>query len=275
MNYAVITKAINSLDGKKLVKLAKDNMPRILSCCAVGCLGGAVVSTAVGMHKADEKIAQAEPEKIESLQDKVALVWKDFVPAALFTAAAVTFIVASERKSNERYIAVMGAYQLAQKANDELSEFKASATDILGEEKADEMSREARVKVAERNVQPGDELPSTKSTGDKIRFKEYWTGKEFYATTEEVLHAFNYLNYILHSSGTASINDFLSDFGFEKLPVAEPWGWDENTVDHMIEPVFDSYMVDDNGDDPRTGTLIMFSCEPSEEFDRSTRLYNM
>lgn len=273
-----IRKMLGGIDIEKTLKVGvsavKDNLPAIFAASAIGCLVLGAVETVVATHKSDEDIAKEEARRTEALplydnvklttQEKIQLCWKNYTKAAFYDAAAICFIIASERKGNEKYLALMSAYELSRQANGSGEERKAAELDILGEEKTSEIDKAVRQRRVKEIVSSSSDIQETPSTdGRKTLYVEYYTNTPFWATYEEVLHAFNYVNHKKNNEGSASINDLLEDLGLRKMLVAENWGW--NRDQGLVEPLLDEPMFVD--DDPtKPATTILYDIEPSENF---------
>ena len=270
-----IRKALTGMNVEKFARqgarFVKNNLPTILSVTALGCYSLAIVEAIKATHKSDVDVAKEEERRATELplyentelsnKEKFDLCWTNYVKSALLWGAGTALLISSECKHNEKYLAVMGAYELTRKANEER---EAVELDILGEDKAKEIDKAVKQRMAKDVVIPTDGIQSTKSENDnKTLFLEPYTNTPFYATDEEVLHAFNYVNYKRHKDGVASINDLLKDLGLRQMAVANDWGWNENQ--ELVEPVLDdARLVDD--DPAMPATLIDYSIEPQFDF---------
>lgn len=258
------------------MSVVKDNLPVIFSVSAVGCLGMSVYETAKATHKSDKDIAEEEARRAAELPlynntelstaEKVELCWRNYIKAGLYTGACIFFIVAAERKGNEKYMALLSAYELTRKAGEER---KDAEVDILGEEKAREIETEVRQRMV-KSVDPSDDNIQDVATGGgkKTLFLEPYTNTPFWATYEDVLHAFNYVNYKKNQEGAASINDFLEALDLRQMQVAADWGWNEDQ--QLVEPaLYDSDLVDEDPSKP--ATLVKYSVEPSQDYGNDKR----
>lgn len=262
---------------KQGASVVKDNLPVIFSASAIGCLGLSVYETAKATHKSDKDIAKEEARRAAELPlynntelstaEKVELCWRNYIKAGMYTGACIFFIVAAERKGNEKYMALLSAYELTRKAGEER---KDAEVDILGEEKAREIETEVRQRMA-KSVDPSDDNiqdVATTNSGKKTLFLEPYTNTPFWATYEDVLRAFNYVNYKRHREGAASINDFLEALDLRQMQVAADWGWNEDQP--IVEPsLYDSDLVDEDPSKP--ATLIKYSVEPSQDYGNDKR----
>ena len=263
-------------DIRNYVRLAEKSLPTIFAGSALVCLGGAVIMTAKGMHEADLIIFEEKKRREETLpeynnkeltlKEKVELTWKEFIPAAAFTASAAVLTIASERKGTERYLAALSAYELGKQA---IEERKDAEIDILGPEKASEIDTRVRENMAKSVVQ-GDGIQWVEGPGEKTLFVEPFTNTPFWATYDDVLHAFNVVNHTKQSMGVASINDFLKALGLRQELVADSWGWNED--DALVEPDLDrSELVDD--EPTRPATIVGYSVEPRPDYGNDRRQY--
>lgn len=272
-----IRKMLSKVEIDKAVKngaaIVKDKLPVIFSASAIGCLGLAMYETAVATHKSDMQIAEEEARRAAELplyentkltaMEKVELCWKNYIKAALYGGASVAFIVASERKSHERYLALMSAYELTRQASEER---KDAEVDILGPEKAAEIDESVTQRMARKSLT--SDIQTVGGDGEKTLFYEPYTATPFWATYEDILHAFNHLNYVNNGEHTSSVNDLLEALDLRQPPIAREYGW--NDEDGMIEPYLDkSTLVDE--DPALPATLIGYSVEPRYDYGLDKR----
>lgn len=276
-----IQKMVQSINVEKTfrqgVGLVKDNLPVIFSASAIGCLGLSMYETAIATHKADEVIAEEEARRAAMLplyentdltpMEKVNLCWKHYIKAALYGGACVFFIVASERKGNEKYLALMSAYELTKKAGEDRKE---AEVDILGEDKAQEIDTVVRQKMVQTIDADDPAIQVVPGNGDKTLYVEPFTNTPFWATYEDVIHAFNYVNYKKNKLGVASVNDFLESLDLREMPIATDWGWNEDQA--YIEPFLNETTL--VSDDPsRPATVIGYSIEPQFDYGNDKRAW--
>lgn len=268
-----IRKMATGLNIDKLLvqskELIKDNLPMIFSVSAIGCFGMALYETAKATHKSDMEIAAEEQRRAVELPlyentqlsnvEKVNLCWRNYVKPAMFTLAGTGLVLASERSGHEKYLAVLSAYELTKKANEDR---KGVEVDILGTDKAKEIDQAVQQRALKR-IDVEHDIQTTSSAGEKILFVEPFTNTPVYATYEDVLYAFNQVNHRRHKYGNASINDLLEALGCRKEMVASDWGWNEDQ--DLIEPDLSSTRLVD--DDPtKPATVIGYSIEPQYDY---------
>ena len=278
-----IQRMVKSVNVEKLVnqgvRTVKDNLPKIFAVSAAGCLVLGMVETARATHMSDMDILKEEERRATEVplyenvklsnSEKFELCWRNYIRAALYGGAGILFIAASEKTGKEKYLAVMSAYELTRMAGEDRKE---AEVDILGKDKALEIENEVRqralrrLEFEDRDVQ-GD-IQDTHSEGKKTLYIEPFTNTPIWATYEDILHAFNYINHKKAHAGVASINDFLHALGARKEPVAEDWGWNEDQP--LIEPELSkSELIDDDPSKP--ATVIYYSIEPTFDYGNDRR----
>lgn len=272
LNTANIEKAI-----KHGVGIAKDNLPIIFSASALGCLALGMYETAVATHKSDKQIAEEEARRAAelplyentelSVPEKVSLCWKNYIPAAMYGAASAFFIIAAERKSNEKYLALMSAYELARQAGDTRKEVE---LDVLGEDKTLEIDDQVKKRLTLPAEATHDDIQAVPGKGQKTLYYIEWSNTPFWATEDDILHAFNVINHKkADKQGVASINDFHDALGIRSNgPIGQDYGWSEN--DPMVEPLLErTTLIDDDPSMP--ATIVDFSIEPQYDFGNDRR----
>ena len=268
---------LNKIDVKKLaaegISWSKDHLPAIFSASALGCLALGVYETAKATHKSDMDILKEEARRAAelplyentelSVPEKVNLCWRNYIKPACYVGACAAFIIAAERKNHERYVALLSAYELAKQAGSENDTRKRVEEALLGEDKAHEIDREVARVTRQNDIQ---EVPGK---GVKTLYLEPYTNTPFWATHEDILHAFNYINYVKGDKGVASISkDFLGCLELRDVPVADDWGWNED--DALIEPDLDeTTLVDEDPSLP--ATIIGFSIQPRPDYGNDRR----
>lgn len=257
--------------ARKTMKTIETNLPAIFAGCGVGCLFGAVAMTAVGMHKADKKIAEEEKRREETLpeyenkalttKEKVELTWMEFVPAAAFTTAAALLIIASERKGHEKYMAVLGAYELSRQALDERTE---AENDVLSEDDVKLVNERARaIKASTIDISDKSLIPHVTNDGDETLYIESVTKTPFYAKETDVLHAFNVMNHRLNVEDRACVSDILEDLEQRTSRASDAFVWTNRNYGTVVEPWFKPTFVDN--DPVMPATLIEYSIDPDLE----------
>lgn len=237
------------------------NSSTILTC--VGAVG--VVATAVMAVKATPKVLtlleNAKEEKGEELTkwETVKIAAPSYIPAAIMGVGTIACIVGSDVISKRRQANLMGAYALLDAS---YKDYKNKVDELYGEE--------AGQKVRE-------EIAKDKYTGDvelsddgKELFYDFYSGRYFNATKEEVLRAEYELNRELYVNGYARVNTFYECLGLPTLPEYDEIGWTCGQLESMywhtwIEFEHTETNVDEGGSEGYDGlpcTIVYMPLEP-------------
>ena len=235
-------------------KFAIDNSPALLT--GVGVVG--VVTTAVLTGKASIKAAdilRARADLYEipaTQQDKVVLVWKEFIPPVLAGVTTIVCIIGANRIGNSRAAAIAVAMASSEKMYDE---YREKVVEKLGERK----EAEARAELAqERITRAGDSTLVIEAATDVLCFEEF-TGRYFVSNVEKIRRAENDINHQILNENYASLSDFYKAVGLEPTKYSDEVGWKDN---RMIEVRFNSALSPDN----RPCLAIDYSVEPVREY---------
>ena len=246
-----ISKILNS--SKK--KLA-DNAPEIL--IGVG-LAGMLTSTIMAV-KATPKAMEIIKEEEEYLNrdlsnmEKVKLVWKPYVPAAIGYCASAALIIKANNVNNARSAMFAGAYKLSEQA---LLDYKDKVIEVIGEEKEREIS-DAVVRAKQRS-HPASEVIF--GTGQCL-CHDPLSGRYFNADMDKIRRVENDLNYRLMKENMVSLNEFYTELGMECTEMGFKYGW--NIDDGLIEVRFTSTITDDN----KLCLVVSFARSPRLDFDK-------
>jgi hypothetical protein len=228
--------------AKQTEKFVQDNSPAILT--AIGVVG--TVATAYLTGRASFKAAElihdedvilrAKQEPLLTPREKVALVWKCYIPAATNGALTVASIVCANRIGTRRAAAMAAAYSLSERA---FVEYKDKVVEKFGENREREMRDELAQDRVDRN--PNNEVVIV-GTGEVLCYDMY-SGRYFESSMEEIKKATNDTNYRIINDGFASLGDFYDRLGLSATKYSEEIGWN---TDHPLEVVFSTTMSDDS-----------------------------
>ena len=96
-----------------------------------------VKATKTAVRKIDIKKEELNKDKL-TLQEVVKETWKLYLPVVLSTAISVPCIIAGNRVSNKRNMALAAAYTISETA---LQEYQDKTKEVLGEKKYEKNSR--------------------------------------------------------------------------------------------------------------------------------------
>ena len=242
----------------------KNNSSTILTC--IGAVG--VVATSVMAVKATPKatrlLEQARKEKGEDLTklEKVRVAGPSYIPSAVTGAATVACIFGANALNKRQQAALTSAYALL---NQSYKEYKNKVDELYGEEAGERVRAEiAKDKYEENPVVVAQ---------DKQLFYDFFSGRYFESTPDEVLRAEYELNRLIAIDGGASVNEFYALLGLEQLPGYDDIGWSGAQVYEMywhpwVEFVHENIDVDDSSDEygGLECIIIHMPMEPIPEF---------
>lgn len=212
--------------ASRVSKLAIDNSPVILT--AVGVIGtiSAAVLTGKASFKAndilhDEQHRLNMHEKSHELttQEKVKLVWKEYIPPVAVAALTVTAILGANRINTSRAAALAAAYKLSEK---QITEYKDKVIERLTPAKEKAM----RDEIAQEKVtaNPPSNQPIVVSGTDVLCYEAY-TDRYFKGSVNAIEKARNDINLALIDNTYATLGDFYEKLGLGMTSIANEVGW--------------------------------------------------
>lgn len=235
-------------------KFLRRNSSTILTC--VGAVG--VVATAVMAVKATPKvltlIENAKEEKGEELtkMEIVKVAGPSYIPAIITGAATIACIVGSNVISKHQQAALMSAYALL---DNSYKEYRKKVDELHGEEAGKQVRAEI---VKDKYTGDGKTLDDGKEL-----FYDFYSGRYFRATKEDVLRAEYETNRKLYVDYSVGLNDFYEFVGLEPLAEYDEMGWCCGQIEEMYwHPWIDfdheetPLDVDSEGNDDLICTII-------------------
>lgn len=220
---------------KKTLGIAAENSPVILTTIGVtGTLATAFLTGKATFQAAEvirvEELARVDTMTKETVpttfQDKAALTWKLYIPAAIAAGFTIACIIAANRIDSRRTAALAAAWASTEKAYDE---YQKKTKEALGAKKEEAM----RVKLAEERMNqlpPGMMPVYVSGDADALCFDAF-TGRPFESSIQAIESARNEINALLNHDGYASVNDFHERIGLPHTDVGEAAGW---TSDELL-----------------------------------------
>ena len=244
---------------RSLKQILRKNGPTILSC-----LGGAgVIATTVMAVKATPKaiqlIREAEEEKGEKLtrMETIQATAMTYAPSAIVGTATIATIFGANVLNKRSQAALMSAYALIDQT------FKDYKTHVE-EEYGEEANAYIREKVAkDRYVERKTELG-----GETKLFYDFYSGRYFNSTMEEVLAAEFALNRQLILGECAYLNDFYQELGIPLTDIGDEVGWSRGSMCNMYSQEWIDFNHQDViQDDGLECCIITFMQDPGVGFD--------
>lgn len=253
--------------AKRLGKLAVENSPVLLTAAGVtGTLATAYL-TGSASFKAAEIIREAqEANRVDeghpynyTFKEKVELVWKEYIPAAVTAGITVAAIISANRIGERRAAALASAYSISQQA---LTEYKKKVAETLGDKKAQKITDDIAKDRLDANPSSQSHIFVTDRGEHRcydLYTKRYFTGDIHKIKTAEIDMNFKILN-----EGYASLSDFWDLLGLEHSGGSDDLGWN---TDKKFELEY-TYLPDDRD---RPCLAIGFRTLPVPKFYKTHR----
>lgn len=202
---------------KSMAAFGSKHAPEILTGLGCGGFISSLVLTAKAAPKAEKHIEEAQAETIK---EKAAACYKDYLPAGITAAASVGCVVAGATVGHKRYASLATAAGLTEAA---FSEYRDSVKEIVGEEKEKEVVENVKKKVEGR----GENTTMVLGNG-KIPCLDTASGRYFQSSAIELRKVENELNRELNDSCYVSLNDFYDMVGLNSTVIGDEVGWSSN-----------------------------------------------
>lgn len=223
---------------KTFEKLVSDTSPMLLTGLGVAGVVTTAYLTGQATLKASRLIDREDPYEMQAFQNKVKLVWPEYIPAVASGSMTITFIIASHHISNRRAAALAAAYSLSERA---MVEYKEKVIARLGEKK----DREFRDEIAQDRVTHNPVSSSQviiTGNGDVLCYDSY-SGRYFTSNVEALRRAENYLNHQILNDMYASLTEFYVQVGLTPTSFSDEVGWN---TDKLLELSISTVLSEDN-----------------------------
>jgi hypothetical protein len=219
---------------KRAGKFTADNSPAILTAIAVtGTLTTALLTGRATLKAAD--ILRDESQALEP-KEKVALVWKFYVPATASACATIVCIILANRIGTRRAAGLAAVYAISEKAFDE---YKHKVAEKFGESQ----ERELRDEIAQDQVTRTSNLSEMVIIGGgSVLCYDAFTGRYFLSDMEALRKAQNDLNHKVLNDYYASLTDFYDLIGLPRTSYSDEVGWNS---DSQLELQFSTVLSED------------------------------
>ena len=200
------------------------NSSTILTC--IGAVG--VVATAVmavkATPKALDRIEKAEEEKGEELTkfEIVNVAGPAYIPAVITGLGTVACIFGANVINQRQQASLMSAYALL---DNSYKEYKNKVEELYGED----ANQRIRAEIAKDKYAGDGKLEDD----SKELFYDYYSGRYFESTTENVARAEYMTNRQLYVDGCVSLNDYYAYLGLHPCPEYDEIGWTCQQLEEM------------------------------------------
>jgi hypothetical protein len=232
--------------AKKAGRLVTDNSPVILTVFAVtGTVTTAYLTGKATLKAADlvgdreselSHLTRKEAQEVFGPREKVELVWKLYVPAAVSGLLTILAIVGSNRIGARRAAAVATAFALSERA---FEEYRAKVVEKLGEKKEQSVRDEiAQDRVNKNPLGKGEVVMLGEGS---VLCYESFTGRYFLCDMETLRKAQNDINAQVISDSCASLTDLYDLIGLERTSQSDDIGWN---LDKLLDMRFSAVLTD-------------------------------
>lgn len=256
---------MNLLGHSKL--FLKRNASTILTCAG----GVGVVATAVLAVKATPKamalLDHAEEEKGESLTklEVVKTAGPAYIPTVLVGVSTIACIFGANVLNKRQQASIMSAYALL---DNSYKQYKDKVKELYGEE----FNQDVISEIAKDNYEENDELADD-SDGKQL-FYDYFSGRYFRSTVEDVQRAEYRINRNLVTRDYATVNEFYEFLGLPGIDGGDEIGWSlggnfERYWQQWIDFTHEKTIIDDGMEEGLDGlecSIIIMQGEPTYGF---------
>lgn len=246
---------------KATEKFVTDNSPGILTGLAVAGTVTTAIFAGKGAYSSGLRIAEIERQidrkgdyvELDAKQ-KLHVVWKEFIPAAVSGLATITCIIAANHIGTRRTAAIAAAFKLSEQLTEE---YKERVVKTLGAQKEEKMRSEL---AGERMARTGG-AETIIISGPECVFYDELSGRFFKNEMESIRKAVNDINHQVNNSYFASLSDFYDLIGLDRTTFSDGVGWN---TDALLDVQFTATMLKDG----RPAIAMMFQTSPIHGYDR-------
>lgn len=233
------------MDVKNILRAAQkftiNNSPAILT--GIGVAG--TITTAILAGRASYSSALLlETALIEkrqtdrgtlTTQEKVAVVYKEFIPAAVVGTVTILAIIGANHVSSKRAAALAAAFKISEQMADE---YRQKTVEKLGKKTEEEMRSELAKDRMDRT--PGRDVIILGE--GKTMFFDEMSGRYFESTRQRIDSAVNQINYQLNQTFCASLTEFYDLLDLPKCEFSDELGWNS---DELLAVEYVAVMMED------------------------------
>ena len=192
----------------------------------------------------EEREAENKDEMVQSLEklevtDYIRLTWKMYLPSVLLAGASIGCIAGANHIYMSRNAALAAAYVLTEGKFDE---YKEHVKKVFGEKKEKSVRESiAEDQVANREVEDKEIIHTGK--GETLCYDPL-AGRFFYSDIDAIKRDLVYLNNMLLSDDTVTLNDFYEISGLRYSRFGDSLGWNRDK-DGLVELDLSSTLAED------------------------------
>lgn len=191
-----------------------------------------------------------------TVSETIKAAWKPYIPAAVMGAVSIACLIGATSVNARRNAALTTAYKLSEAA---LAEFKDKATEVVGEEKINEVKDKIAKDKIDKTPVTKNEVIITDKGGQTLCFESV-SGRYFTSDVQSIEKAVNELNRRMLMDMYISLSEFYDALGLDHTKISDELGW--NIDEGLIEITFSSQISDDG----RPCLVVDYETAPRYDF---------
>lgn len=203
-----------------------------------------IKATKIAVKKIDIKKEELKKDKL-TIQEVFKETWKLYLPVVLSAAVSIPCIIAGNRVSSKRNMALAAAYTISETA---LQEYQDKTKEIVGDKKYEKIQESISGDNIQRTYKDGISNITMIGDGDSLFF-EPLSGRYFKTNWNRISKAANELNAraLGDMSGVITIGDWYDILGLESTALDDDLGWTiADGKQGIIDISIDSVLTPDN-----------------------------
>lgn len=226
------------------------HQPEILMVMGITGMIFSTVSAAKATVRAQKRIqlkkeeTANDPNSLGKLEI-IKLTWKYYIPTAVSMAISIPCIIAGNRISNKRNVALAAAYTISETA---LQEYQDKTKEIIGDKKYEKIQESISSDTVQKTYNDGKTNITMIGDGDSLFF-EPLSGRYFKTNWNRISKAANELNAnaLASMSGEITLGEWFDILGLEPTALDNTLGWTiADGKQGIIDISIDSVLTPDN-----------------------------
>lgn len=203
-----------------------------------------IKATAKAVRRIDLRKQELQTDKLTTTEI-VKTTWKLYLPVAISTAISIPCIVAGNRVSNKRNMALAAAYTISETA---LQEYQDKTKEIVGDKKYESIQESISADKIQKTYTEGTHNITMIGDGDSLFF-EPLSGRYFKTNWNRISKAANELNAnaLASMSGEITLGEWFDILGLGPTDLDNTLGWTiADGKQGIIDISIDSVLTPDN-----------------------------
>jgi len=241
-------------------KFTLDNSPAILTGIGVAgtittaiLVGKASYSSALRIAEANIPFERGDAEE-PTKKEKIELVWKEFIPAAVVGTVTILAIIGANHVSSKRAAALAAAFKISEQMADE---YRQKTVEKLGKKAEEELRSEIAKDRMERT--PGRDVIILGE--NETMFFDEISGRYFKSTRQKIDNAVNQINHQINQTFYASLSEFYDLLDLPKSEFSDDLGWNS---DELLDIFFTAVLMDDG----QPAVAIRYNTSPFRHYEK-------